>query len=400
MSEIDSTTTTTQTQPSKPYPEFPLYAHASGQWGKKIRGRFFYFGRWENPDGALAKYLEQKDDLHAGREPRPNPDAFTVKDAVNVFLNAKQDRVRSGELSERTWNGYKYCCALLLKSLGKSRLVNQLRPHEFTSLRNSIAKRGGAYLLVNVIQTVRSVFKFAYESDLLDQPVRFGPSFKRPSKKTLRLHRAKQGVKLFSPEEIHAMLGEANQPLKSMILLGLNAGFGNSDCGNLTMTALDLEDGWIDFPRPKTGVDRRFQLWPETVAAIKEALANRPEPRGKGTDELVFLTQRGYSWAKGNNDSPITKELRKVLDELGINGHRNFYTLRHTFRTVADETKDQPAVDFIMGHESPHMSSLYRERISDERLKAVTDHVRRWLFGKQADNGEPNVISFQKAAIK
>jgi hypothetical protein len=27
------------------------------------------------------------------------------------------------------------------------------------------------------------------------------------------------------------------------------------------------------------------------------------------------------------------------------------------------------------------MSSIYRERISDERLRAVTDHVHAWLFG-------------------
>jgi hypothetical protein len=27
------------------------------------------------------------------------------------------------------------------------------------------------------------------------------------------------------------------------------------------------------------------------------------------------------------------------------------------------------------------MASVYRERISDERLKAVSDHVRKWVFG-------------------
>jgi len=43
-------------------------------------------------------------------------------------------------------------------------------------------------------------------------------------------------------------------------------------------------------------------------------------------------------------------------------------------------SKDQPAADYIMGHESTHMSSVYREGISDARLKAVTDHVRKWLF--------------------
>jgi integrase len=44
-----------------------------------------------------------------------------------------------------------------------------------------------------------------------------------------------------------------------------------------------------------------------------------------------------------------------------------FYTLRHVFRTVADETKDQPVVDSIMGHESGHMSTVCRETIADER---------------------------------
>jgi hypothetical protein len=30
---------------------------------------------------------------------------------------------------------------------------------------------------------------------------------------------------------------------------------------------------------------------------------------------------------------------------------------------VADESKEQPAVDFIMGHEVPHMSAVYREHL-------------------------------------
>ena len=75
--------------------------------------------------------------------------------------------------------------------------------------------------------------------------------------------------------------------------------------------------------------------------------------------------------------------MRKLLDKLHINGRKGlgFYRLRHTFRTVADESKDQPAVDYIMGHEVPHMSSVYRETISDARLRAVAEHVRGWLFG-------------------
>ena len=367
-------------KPAKPYPEFPLTAHPAGYWCKKIRGKIHYFGPWADPDGALQKYLDQKDALHAGRKPREASDGATVHELVNRFLNQKQALVDVGELSPRTWAGYKLACDEIVARFGKKRLLSDLDPDDFTSLRNRLAKRYGPHRLGTTIQCVRCLFKFAFEAVLIPAPMRFGPGFKRPSKKTLRLHRAKQGPKLFTAEEVRALIGAAGCPLKAMILLGINCGFGNADCGNLPRSALDLERGWVDYPRPKTGIARRCPLWPETVAALTDALAKRPDPKDDEAAGLVFVTQRGLSWSKDTSDNPVSKEFRKRLDALGINGQRNFYTLRHTFRTVADESKDQPAVDHIMGHESPHMSSVYRESISAERLKAVTDYVRGWLF--------------------
>ena len=60
----------------------------------------------------------------------------------------------------------------------------------------------------------------------------------------------------------------------------------------------------------------------------------------------------------------------------------SFYTLRHVYRTIADETGDQPAVDLTMGHARTDMASIYRQRIGDDRLERVADHVRQWLFKK------------------
>jgi integrase len=391
-----------------------LTAHPAGYWCKKIRGKLHYFGPWSDPDAALAKYLEQKDDLHAGRTPRADPAALTVKGVANAFLNAKREALEAGGLSPRTWADWTvpHEPAPIVRAVppdvgrlplhhghagrgaGQAPERHRPGPQDFAGLKNKLAKRNGPHRMCTVIQVSRCAFKHAYESDLVDRPVRFGPEFKRTSKKTLRLHRARQGPELFTAEEIRQLIGAAGTHLRVMILLGINCGFGNADCGTLPVSALDLERGWVTYPRPKTGIPRRAALWPETVQALKEARAKRPEPKKAEHAGLVFVTKYGLSWSKDDSSGPIGQETRKLLAALGINGRKGlgFYTLRHTFRTIAGEAKDQPAADFIMGHEVPHMSSVYRETISDERLRAVTGHVPAWLFTepqKAAPGGEP-----------
>src|SRR3954467_13142925 len=126
MSEPHFTTPPGGGKPTKPYPEFPLFPHATRRRAKKIRGEMRYFGPWDDPDGALAKYLEQKDALHAGRTPRPDPEALTVKELANAFLNHKQALADVGELSRRTWDEYKSACDLTVAQFGKGRLVDDL----------------------------------------------------------------------------------------------------------------------------------------------------------------------------------------------------------------------------------------------------------------------------------
>jgi len=75
------------------------------------------------------------------------------------------------------------------------------RPEDFAALRKRLAKKWGPHRLNKTIQFIRCVFKYAYDAELLDRPIRFGPGFKLASKKVLRLHRAEAGPKLFSAEE-------------------------------------------------------------------------------------------------------------------------------------------------------------------------------------------------------
>jgi len=390
---------TAPAKPSKPYPDFPLFPHATGRWAKKIRGKMHYFGPWADPDAALAKYLEQKDALHAGRKPRPDPETLTVKALANAYLNQKQALVDAGELSPRTWINCKEAADLIVKHFGKQRAVADLAPDDFAGLRNKMTKKWGPVRVRDFVQRIRSVFKHAFDAELIAAPMRFGPGFARPSKKTIRLARAKKGPRMFEADELRRILGAAGASMKAMILLGVNCGFGNADCGTLPLSALDLDGGWVNYHRPKTGITRRCPLWPETVEALRGAMAKRPRPKAGEDAGLAFVTVRGGSWQKKIEDNPVSKEMRKLLNALGIGGHRNFYALRHTFETIGGEAKDQIAVDHVMGHARDDMASVYRERVGDERLKAVTDHVRKWLFAApeaaQAASGAAETVEVQ-----
>jgi hypothetical protein len=63
-------------KPAKPHPDFPLFADHNGQWCKKVRQKLWYFGPWNDPQGALNRWLQQKDDFPAGRTPRPKTDGL------------------------------------------------------------------------------------------------------------------------------------------------------------------------------------------------------------------------------------------------------------------------------------------------------------------------------------
>lgn len=85
------------TKPKKPYPDYPLFPHASGQWAKKIQGRLHYFGKWENPQAALEKYLAEHDSRYLGLH--PNTGVATVADVLNAFRRSKIHALEIGSIA-------------------------------------------------------------------------------------------------------------------------------------------------------------------------------------------------------------------------------------------------------------------------------------------------------------
>jgi site-specific recombinase XerC len=292
MTSHDSTTRGDTAKPKRP-DGFPLFCHDSGRWAKKIRGKFHYFGYWRGPSAvsleeARDTWLEQKDELLAGRTPRRKTGGLDVGTLVNSFLHAKKQKMAAGEMTQHTWNDYAKIGTRMIASFGRTRPVETLEAVDFATLRATLAKTLGPTRLGSDVQRVKTIFRWAEESGVIPALPRFGPDFKRPDKRIRRAARQAKGSRMWERKEILTILRHAKQPLRSMVLLAVNCGYGNNDVARLPLAALDLDAGWIDFPRPKTAIPRRSPLWPETVQALREWLAMRPEPRTGDVPDTCF----------------------------------------------------------------------------------------------------------------
>lgn len=412
--------------PPKPK-KFPLTPHAGGKWMKKINGKLHYFGAWarrengelvriegDGRDEALQAYKFYLLERSSGGQSIKNntDDGLTVKELCNRFYTSKARKLESNELSPRTLNEYGEAVKLVASSFGSPTLVEDLGPENFEKLRAVMAKKWGPARVGKFVGIVRSIFKYATENGLIDKPIVFGSEFKKPDKRTIKKLKNDKGKKLFTAQELRDLLNGktievagkkvevpgATPPMRAMILLGINAGLGNTDIGNLETRHIDLESGWLDYPRPKTEEQRRAPLWPETIKALKVAIADRAKAKDKADADCVFINRGGRRMVQTNvtqnedateaklwSQDYVSTAFGKLLQSMKINGRKglNFYSLRHTFATIGLQTGDRDAVKALMGHASHDILSVYDETgPDDDRLNRVVSHVHAWLFGK------------------
>lgn len=376
----------------KPHPDFPLYQHASGQWAKRICGKLYYFGSWRaDPDGtaAMLDYQERLPWLLKGREP-PDKERgrYTVRDVVNLFLTRKKRRLEAGELAPLSYDRYKRVGEVVRDFFGAATPSRSLADDDFERLRSSMAKRLGPVALNNDIGTVRSMFQFGQRRGLVSRKLNFKECFERPPAKVLRMHRDSQkSRRQFTPAEILALLKVAQPNTRVMILLGIQAGFGNTECTLLPLDCLKREPGWLNYARTKTGTMRRIPLWQETIDAINAAIACRPQPKHLEDARLLLLSSRGNSLVAGHHGDRVNRAFTDAMKACGLTG-RSFYDLRRNFRTIAKRAKEPEALCSIMGHVKPEtdMSDRYNLAIDDTDLRKVVQVVHDWLFQPDGTN--------------
>ena len=362
---------------------FPLFVHKGrGYWCKTVLGKHHYFGKVADDtkgQEALKRWLYEKDWLLAGLEPPPyDPNGETsisVKFVCNRFMESKESKREAGNLSPRTFDELRETCKLVFTAIPAALEAKLLVPAHFNKVLAAINKRcKSPNTRGKLVGQVKAIFKHAYNEGLIERPANFGSEFKTPPQIAYRQHENAKGDQSLTASEVNSLLDHATTVGKAMILLGLQAGFSNAELAELPKTA--IKGDWIEWPRAKTATKRRIPLWTETKLAIQAAISE-----GKTDGSLVFYRSNGGIFDR----KYVGNQFQNAAKLAGVENH-TFYDLRRTFQTVAEnssENYDLAAIKSIMGHlaKSNDMSARYRQNISDERLQAVTNAVRQWLFG-------------------
>jgi integrase len=335
---------------------------------------------------------------HINGRDRHSGGGLALREVANQYMKYKKRKVEAGELKQASFDQEYRALKGFVDRIGVLRPVDELRPDDFAKYRATLAKRYGWRELAKHIGFVKSMFRYAEAADIIGRTPKYGPEFKGVSKKAKRAHREQtrreHGIRRYEPAEIVKLIDAAAIPLKAMVLLAANCGFGNADCAELRLDDIDLEAGTLSLYRGKTGKARRAVLWSETIDALQQAIERRPKPKLKADAGCVFITKYGRRFVRyrpgrdgkrGACIDGVGLTFGRLAKAAGIDRHGvGFYGLRRSFRTAADSHPDRPAVDLVMGHsdDPDDMRAEYVDDsdISTDRLKAVADHVHNWIF--------------------
>lgn len=171
---------------------------------------------------------------------------------VNAYLTDADARREAGELSPLSFRDYKSTGERMVGHFGRNADPTQTRLTEFAAFRTAMAAKYAPSRLGKTVTVCWMMFRWAYESEIIETLPRFGSGFKAATKRAPRLDKAASGGKAFDVDELRTLLDSAPEPRNAMIRLGVNGGFGNMDIAKPPMSAVDLDGGWIEFPRPKS----------------------------------------------------------------------------------------------------------------------------------------------------
>ena len=356
--------------------KFPLTLHPSAQYWKKIKGHIYYFG--SDRKHALESYLDQAIFLHGynSAQQKTANGNFTLKEICDMYLKYQYTKLQANNLSARHHNDQIGSLKKLKDFLGENCRIKSITTLNLQNYKRSLQKHYSSVCRLNLhLSIMKAIFHWAKKNDILKDI----PNIDAIS----RAKEIHQDRFTFYQKQINKLLSIADIKMQAMIWLGLNCGFGCTDCVYLKWIDLNFETDRVILPRRKTGVYRDLPLWSETIKTLQNI------PR-KGS--LVFYASKGKPYihtnvkidANGNEKYTITNlistKFRRLIIKAGLNVPKGtgFYALRRTAATIAARSGDPFAVQRLLGHANLTMATRYVQDVS-KQTDRVIENSRRYM---------------------
>ena len=271
-------------------------------------------------------------------------------DRVPLFGEIAQEWVQiiSKEIKTSTLEDYRYTMnRYVLPEFGDRpiALINYLEIKKFVSNLTCSHKRKN-----NVLVPMRSVFKHAFLSEIID---------KNPMDRIRNLKIEKPDIHPLSMEEVRKVLESVSFRYRNFFIVAFFAGMRFGEMSALKWRNVDFRLGVIkvretrvlgEEGRPKTKKSSRdIKMLAPVIEAMRDQMK---ETVGKTEAGYVFLNQYG----KPVEPMPTNFHVWKpALKKAGLEP-RPLYQTRHTFATLMLDAGEHPGwVQKMMGHETMQM---------------------------------------------
>jgi len=349
--------------------KFPLTLHPTRQYCKKISGKIYYFG--SDKKQALERYLGLATYLHGGRNliQKASNGNMTLKELCDLYLQYQYSKVRANDLTARHHNDQINSLNKLMAFVGPGRKIKSVSTLDLQNYKRRLQKHYGSVCRLNLhISIMKALFHWARKNDVLENI----PNIDAISRGKI-IHKERF---TFNSEQIAKLLSVADVKMRAMIWLGLNCGFGCTDCAELKWSDLDRVNGRVKLARGKTGVSRDLPLWPETTQSLgKIPKSGKLVFYTSGDKPLIRTTYHinkdGSS--KYSNINLVTSRFCKLMKKAGIRTPKGtgFYTLRRTAATIAARSGDPFAVQRLLGHADLKMATRYVQDVSKQTDRVI-----------------------------
>lgn len=305
----------------------------------------------------IAIFLADREELHAEREKREDPDYMTVGEAIDRYIESK-----SNVLSPSTVRGYRTVRKSNLQTLMDKPLA-ELTPDDIQRAVNEEAGEHSPKTVRNAHGLLSAALE-AYAPDIklnTTLPMKVKPDISIPKEaEIVKLFDAAAGTDLELPLYLAACCG-----LRRSEVCGLKWSDVNIDAGTLTVSSAMVTDEEYRpvIKAPKTETSKRtIKLLPIVIDKLKEK-------RGDASSEFV-ITIRDYD---------IYNQFSRLCRTLGIT-HYRYHDLRHYCVSVMLSLNiPKNYIADYMGHATENMIDKVYGHIMAERKTTFEDELQRYF---------------------